>query len=118
MLYTMRWFGPPDPVLRFDIRQSGCLGMVTLSFTSSGLVAKNGGPLVGYAVAGPDKESVWAQARIEGAKVVWNDQVPKPAVVRYAWADNPEGVSLCNKEGLAASTFTTEPEVPLATGRL
>ncbi|UOQ96416.1 beta galactosidase jelly roll domain-containing protein [Hymenobacter sp. 5317J-9] len=93
----------------------------TLSFTStgSGLMAKGGEPLKGFAIAGPDKKFVWAQARIEGNKVVvWSDQVPNPTVVRYAWADNPEGVNLYNKEGLPASTFTTEPEVPGATSRL
>ncbi|WP_426060904.1 sialate O-acetylesterase [Hymenobacter sp. B1770] len=94
---------------------------VTLSFTSagSGLLAKGGGELKGFAVAGLDKKFVWAQARIEGNRVVvWNDQVANPAVVRYAWADNPEGANLYNKEGLPASPFTTEPEVPLATRRL
>ncbi|MFD2720379.1 sialate O-acetylesterase [Hymenobacter monticola] len=94
---------------------------VTLSFSStgSGLVAKGGGELKGFAIAGPDKKFVWAQAKIEGSKVVvWSDQVPNPAAVRYAWADNPEGVNLYNKEGLPASTFTTEPEVPGATSRL
>jgi sialate O-acetylesterase len=94
---------------------------VTLSFSSagSGLVAKGGGELKGFAIAGPDKKFVWAQAKIEGNKVVvWSDQVPNPTAVRYAWADNPEGVNLYNKEGLPASTFTTEPEVPGATSRL
>ncbi|WP_022824489.1 sialate O-acetylesterase [Hymenobacter norwichensis] len=83
----------------------------TLSFASTGggLVAKGGEPLKGFAVAGPDKKFVWAQARIDGNKVVvWNDQVPNPTVVRYAWADNPEGANLYNKEGLPASGFTTE----------
>ncbi|MCC3153142.1 sialate O-acetylesterase [Hymenobacter sp. BT770] len=94
---------------------------VTLSFASvgGGLVAKGGGPLKGFAVAGPDKKFVWAQARIEGKKVVvWNDQVPNPTVVRYAWADNPEGANLYNKEGLPASPFTTEPQLSMPTGRL
>ncbi|MBO2011223.1 sialate O-acetylesterase [Hymenobacter negativus] len=87
---------------------------VTLSFTSigGGLVAKGGGPLKGFAVAGPDKKFVWAQARIEGNKVVvWNDQVLNPTVVCYAWADNPEGANLYNKEGLPASPFTTAADV-------
>jgi len=86
----------------------------TLSFTSvgGGLIAKGGGPLKGFAVAGPDKKFVWAQARIEGSNVVvWNDQVPNPTVVRYAWADNPESANLYNKEGLPASPFTTENPV-------
>ena len=82
-------------------------------------MAKGGGPLKGFAVAGPDKKFVWAQARIEGNKVVvWNDQVPNPTVVRYAWADNPEGANLYNKEGLPASPFTTEPALSAPTGRL
>ncbi|WP_460502470.1 sialate O-acetylesterase, partial [Hymenobacter agri] len=84
----------------------------TLSFASvgGGLVARGGGELKGFAVAGPDGKFVWAQARIEGSKVVvWNDAVPAPTVVRYAWADNPEGANLYNREGLPASTFTTEP---------
>ena len=92
-------------------------GKVMLSFSSGGggLVAQGGGPLKGFAVAGPDKKFVWAQAKLEGNKVVvWNDQVPKPAVVRYAWADNPEGANLYNQEGLPASPFTTEPAGPLA----
>jgi sialate O-acetylesterase len=80
---------------------------MVLRFTSvgSGLVAK-GGPLAQFAIAGADKKFVWAQARIEGnTVVVWSDQVPAPVAVRYAWADNPEGANLYNKEGLPASPF-------------
>lgn len=83
----------------------------TLTFVSvgGGLMAKGGGPLGGFAVASADKKFVWAQAKIEGNKVVvWSDQVAKPTVVRYAWADNPENANLYNREGLPASTFTTE----------
>ncbi|TGE06181.1 sialate O-acetylesterase [Hymenobacter fodinae] len=83
---------------------------VTLSFTNtgSGLVAKGGDNLQYFAIAGADKKYVWAKAKIEGNKVVvWSDQVPQPVSVRYAWADNPEGTKLYNKEGLPASTFQT-----------
>jgi sialate O-acetylesterase len=84
---------------------------VTLTFADPGssLVAKGSGPLTGFAVAGADKKFVWAQARIEGDKVVvWSDQVAQPTAVRYAWADNPEGVNLYNKAGLPTSTFQTD----------
>ena len=84
---------------------------VTLSFLDPGssLATKGGGPLTGFAVAGADKKFVWAQARIEGDKVVvWSDQVPAPVAVRYAWADNPEGANLYNQAGLPASSFRTD----------
>ncbi|MCC3158567.1 sialate O-acetylesterase [Hymenobacter sp. 15J16-1T3B] len=84
---------------------------ITLSFTGvgGGLVAKGGGELKQFAIAGPDQQWQWAQARIEGDKVVvWNEQVPNPVAVRYAWADNPEGANLYNKAGLPASPFRTD----------
>ncbi len=83
---------------------------IVISFTNtgSGLIAKGGGELKYFAIAGADKKFVWAKAKIEGNKVVvWNDQITNPAVVRYAWADNPEGANLYNKEGLPASPFET-----------
>ncbi len=72
-----------------------------------GLVAK-GEALAGFAIAGADHKFVWAKAKIDGASVVvWSEQVSKPTVVQYAWADNPE-CSLYNKEGLPAVPFQTE----------
>lgn len=81
----------------------------TFSNIGSGLIAKDGGELKYFAIAGADKKFVWAKATIEGKNViVWSDQVPKPEAVRYAWADNPEGANLYNKEGLPASPFRTD----------
>jgi sialate O-acetylesterase len=84
---------------------------VILSFTNtgSGLMAKGGSELKYFAIAGADKKFVWAKATIESNKViVWNDNVLNPVAVRYAWADNPEGANLYNKEGLPASPFRTD----------
>lgn len=84
---------------------------VVLSFThvGSGLMAKGGGELKQFAIAGADNKFVWAKAKIIKDKVVvWSDEVSKPVVVRYAWADNPEGANLYNKEGLPASPFRTD----------
>lgn len=65
--------------------------------------------LRGFTIAGKDKIYKWAQAKIEGDQViVWNDEVEEPVSVRYAWADNPEGANLKNKEGLLASPFQAE----------
>lgn len=86
--------------------------IVEFSDAGSGLVAKGGGELKHFAIAGSDKKFVWAKAVIENDKVVvWNEDVPNPVAVRYAWADNPEGANLYNKEGLPASPFTTEEEI-------
>ena len=49
-----------------------------------------------------------ANAQITGdALQVWSDAVMRPAAVRYAWANNPEGCNLYNQAGLPASPFTT-----------
>lgn len=73
-----------------------------------GLVSKPGQQLEGFAVAGPDKQFVWADARIEGdAVVVSSPQVPEPVAVRYAWAANPK-IGLYNEAGLPASPFRTD----------
>jgi sialate O-acetylesterase len=73
-----------------------------------GLVARGGGPLKGFAVAGDDGRFVWADAAIEGdAVVVSSSKVDKPVAVRYAWADNPD-CNLYNKAGLPAPPFRTD----------
>ena len=83
--------------------------ILTFTNTGSGLIAKGGGELKYFAIAGPDKQFVWAKAKIEDNKVVvWSDKVTNPVTVRYAWADNPEGANLYNKEGLPASPFRTD----------
>ena len=86
---------------------------VHIQFTevSGGLIVKGGGELHGFAIAGADHKFVWAKAVITGNEVVvWSDEVPHPVVVRYAWADNPQGANLYNgnfygKDGLPASPF-------------
>jgi sialate O-acetylesterase len=82
--------------------------VLTFTNTGGGLIAKGGSELKYFAIAGADKKFVWAKAKIEYNKVVvWNDQLANPVAVRYAWADNPEGANLYNKEGLPASPFGT-----------
>jgi len=72
-----------------------------------GLVAKDG-PLKGFTIAGADRKFVPADAAIEGDVVlVFSKEVPRPAFVRYGWADCPS-VNLWNKNGLPASPFRTD----------
>lgn len=82
---------------------------ISFDHVDGGLTAGGGTPLRHFAIAGPDGKFRWAQAEIVGDQVVvWHEEVPEPTVVRYAWADNPEGANLYNKAGLPASPFTTE----------
>lgn len=73
-----------------------------------GLVARNGS-LKHFAIAGPDRNFVWAEASIQGDCVLLsNPKVKHPAYVRYAWADNPDGANLYNSEDLPAAPFRTD----------
>jgi sialate O-acetylesterase len=84
---------------------------IIISFNNigSGLMARGGGELNQFAIADVRGKYVWANAIIKDNKViVWSDEVNRPLYVRYAWADNPEGANLYNKEGLPASPFTTD----------
>ena len=72
-------------------------------------MACKGKELKHFAIAGEDREFVWAEAVISGDKVVVSSkEVKHPVAVRYAWSNNPEDANLCNKEGLLASPFRTD----------
>ena len=69
--------------------------------------------LEGFAICGEDKKWVWADAKIQGNKVVVSsDKVPAPVAVRYAWADNPT-CNLYNSAGLPSSPFRTDDFPPI-----
>jgi sialate O-acetylesterase len=71
--------------------------------------------VLGFAIAGPDKKFVWANAVIvnpeDGAKAdtiaVSSKDVPDPVAVRYAWADNPV-CNLYNDVLLPVTPFRTD----------
>ncbi len=67
------------------------------------------GKLKWFAVADAEQKWHWADAVIDGDTVVVSSlEVPEPVAVRYAFAMNPEGANLYNKEGLPASPFRTD----------
>lgn len=93
---------------------------IRFTHTGSGLapaaapwVAKGGQPLptdrlVGFFIAGPDREWVEAAAVVSGDSVVVSaPSVPAPVAVRYAWASTPHA-NLYNLEGLPATAFRTD----------
>jgi sialate O-acetylesterase len=79
--------------------------VITFNHVAGGLKAR-GGELKGFAIAGEDGKWRWAQAKINGDKViVWHPDVKEPSAARYAWAGNPADCSLGNDAGLPASPF-------------
>lgn len=83
---------------------------LTFQQVGSGLMALGDQPLQQFAIAGADRKFVWASAKIIGKNkvLVESDAVLEPEAVRYAWANNPKGCNLYNKEGLPASPFRTD----------
>ena len=91
------------------MEQKGNKLILSFTDTGSGLLAKDNTSLKGFAIADNSGKFVWANATIEGDKiVVWNDTISNPSKVRYAWADNPVEANLYNKENLPASPFESD----------
>ena len=83
---------------------------VELTGVGGGLVNRAGAAsLPGFAIAGDDRRFVWADAKIDGNRVVvWSDRVARPVAVRYLWTNSPAAPALYNREGLPAAPFRTD----------
>jgi len=99
---------PPSGPLYRDFFVEGDRIRLRFDHVGGGLVAR-GGALRTFVIAGLDRKFVPAEAAIEGDTVVVQSRdVRGPAAVRYAWADNPQGCNLYNREDLPASPFRTD----------
>lgn len=83
--------------------------IVTLKDVGKGLRTVDSKNVLGFTIAGEDRQ--WHQAE---AKIVGNNQLEvssqseaKPVAVRYAWADNPVA-NLYTKAGLPVTPFRTD----------
>jgi len=86
----------------------GGLQMSLPPWSPTGVMPPAPTELTGFAIAGADKNWVWAKAAIDGNDIlVSSDQVSEPVAVRYGWSSNPP-CNLYNKEGLPASPFRTD----------
>ena len=86
---------------------------ITFLNEGEGLIPAESRNLKGFTIAASDRIFYEANAIIDGDKVlVWNDVVPHPVAVRYAWANYPKGCNLSNQQGnksfLPASPFRTD----------
>jgi len=81
--------------------------VLEFDFVGSGLMSSTL-ELKEFEIAGSDKNFVPAIAKIVGKTVeVYSNKIGEPKYSRYAWRDI-SNASLFNKEGLPASSFSTE----------
>ncbi len=80
---------------------------ISFKHAGSGLVLKTDQPKE-FEIAGDNQKFVKAKVQIEKNKlIVWNPKIDQPMFVRYAMKNGSEA-ELFNKEGLPASSFTTQ----------
>ena len=110
-LYKSHKIKDGNVIIKFDSVGSG---LMTGEKPVMGDTQETGDALKRFQICGADRQWKWAQAEITGKDTVTvsHPDVAEPVVVRYAWATNPEEANLYNKEGLPASLFTTETEIP------
>lgn len=86
-------------------------GKVVLQFlnTGEGLMVKGGEIPGGFAIAGADGKYIWAKATITGPStiIVESDDVREPALIRYAWDDNPLANVFSRGNNLPVTPFTS-----------
>jgi sialate O-acetylesterase len=94
------------PMFRMAAPEGGTIRLY-MSHTE-GMSARGGGAIRGFEIAAADGRFVEAQVKVDGSTlVVSSPQVTEPAVVRYAWADDPS-CNLINQAGLPASPFRSD----------
>ena len=81
-----------------------------VSFDHASGLRSHGDSLVGFEVAGEDRQFFPAVARVSGDRVVASSvKVASPVYIRYAWENAPDA-NLYNGAGLPAGTFTSEDQ--------
>jgi len=107
MVYAQNTAVSAGPKL-IQFMAQGNRAVLEFEHAGSGLTAR-GGPLKHFAIAGADRKFYWAEASIEGNKVILRaPEVPIPVAVRYAWADSPVEANLFNPAGFPAEPFRTD----------
>jgi sialate O-acetylesterase len=99
----IEYCGPIYKSMKID----GNKAILEFSHADKGLIQK-GDTLKGFVLAGSDKKFYFAEAKIDGNKVVVScKDVANPVAVRYGWADFPV-VNLFNMDEIPASPFRTD----------
>ena len=105
--YDLRKLEAEGPVFE-KMSVKGQTALLHFTHTGGGLISKDGRPLTGFTIAGPDGVFVPAMARIDRKGVVVSAaNVPEPVAVRFGW-DEAAQPNLYNKAGLPARPFRTD----------
>jgi len=97
---------PSGPLYK-GMSRSGDKVILDFNYAENGLKSGEQG-LIGFEIAGEDKVFIDGKAKIVKNQIELNAKgLKEPIYVRYAWRDNSIA-SLFNKEGLPASSFSTE----------
>ena len=92
-------------ILSFDYAK----GLMTANKTGLEKPVKTDAKPAHFAIAGADKVWYWADAKIDGEKVILSsDKVKTPVAVRYAYRAYPDGVNMYNAAGLPMVPFRTD----------
>ena len=108
-VYGMDTFLPAGPMYKSSTFNNG-KAYISFDYVGKGLMVKDKYNYIrGFEIAGADQKFYYAQASIDGGKViVWSDKVTQPVAVRYAWANAPVDANLFNVDGFPASSFRTD----------
>ncbi|WP_294506668.1 sialate O-acetylesterase [uncultured Victivallis sp.] len=94
-----------------SMKIEGDKAILSFDNVGGGLVASGSreGKLNCFAIAGKDGKFVWADAVIDGDKVVVSSpSVKEPAAVRYGWVSYAGNLNFYNKDGFPACPFRTD----------
>ncbi len=106
-------FDGPSARITFDEAGFG-FAISEAPWRADGVVPLPTDRLLGFALAGPDREWHDADGRIEGDGVIISSSaVTAPVAVRYAWANSPR-CNLYNRDGLPVAPFRSD-DWPLPT---
>lgn len=94
-----------------SMKIDGDKAIISFNNVGGGLVASDNkdGKLNCFAIAGRDGVFIWADAVIDGDKVVVSSPfIKEPTAVRYAWVSYAGNLNFYNKEGFPACPFRTD----------
>jgi sialate O-acetylesterase len=101
------------PIFESVTREGSALRIRFRPGTAGGLYAFPPYPLQGFSISGDGETFVWANATIDGDEVVvWENSIPVPTEVRYAWAYYSRWANLANGADMAASPFQATVPLP------